>query len=88
MDKQGDAEEYRELEEFLWRDSLWVDGESFLRADESAMREYIHAQWSWEATTGRGPEAAAVDFIRRAFLVLLHRVKISPRRLTIGALGF
>lgn len=41
-------EEFPELEEWLWGDSLWQDGyycETVGRAAETAMRQYIRKQW-------------------------------------------
>lgn len=51
-------QEFPELEEFLWGDSLWQDGyfsETVGRANETAMRAYIDKQWETErnrASTG------------------------------------
>ncbi|MFH0890647.1 MAG: IS200/IS605 family transposase, partial [Candidatus Liptonbacteria bacterium] len=42
-------QEFPELEEFLWGDSLWADGyfsETVGRANESVMRAYVRAQWA------------------------------------------
>jgi len=44
-------QEYPELEEWLWGDSLWQDGyfsETVGRKNEEAMREYIQKQWDQE----------------------------------------
>ena len=45
-------QEYPELKEFLWGDSLWQDGyfsETVGRANEEAMRQYIQKQWEQES---------------------------------------
>ena len=44
-------EEFPELEEFLWGDSLWADGyfsETVGRASEAVMRRYLKEQWAQE----------------------------------------
>ena len=44
-------QEYPELEEFLWGDSLWQDGyfaETIGRANKVIMRKYIQSQWERE----------------------------------------
>ena len=44
-------QEFPELEEFLWGDSLWQDGyfaETNGKIDEKALREYIRRQWEQE----------------------------------------
>jgi putative transposase len=44
-------QEFPELKEFLWGDSLWQDGyfaESNGRIDEKALRDYIKRQWEQE----------------------------------------
>ena len=44
-------QEFPELEEWLWGDSLWQDGyfsETVGRKNEEAMREYIRKQWEQE----------------------------------------
>jgi putative transposase len=44
-------EEFPELEEFLWGDSLWQDGyfaETVGKIDEKTLREYIQRQWEQE----------------------------------------
>ena len=47
-------EEFPELREFLWGDSLWQDGyfaETVGRIDETMMRSYIKRQWEREQQT-------------------------------------
>ena len=44
-------QEFPELKEFLWGDSLWQDGyfaETSGKIDEKALREYIRRQWEQE----------------------------------------
>ena len=44
-------QEYPELREFLWGDSLWQDGyfvETIGRANEAVIRKYIQSQWERE----------------------------------------
>lgn len=44
-------QEFPELKEFLWGDSLWQDGyfaETNGRIDEKKLREYIRKQWEQE----------------------------------------
>lgn len=50
-------QEYPELEEWLWGDSLWQDGyfsETVGRKNEEAMRQYIQKQWEQEKGTSPG----------------------------------